>query len=152
MAASVFPPTSPAPPGLEWESQQVERQVSFLPSPSRVPPSSWFERRERRWQPTRALFNLTSNLSVFMVHTEEEVTGGTWIKAPQAHTYVQSAHAQIDTHTHAQFLPTDLKFPLKFSASQPAQPSLQLVPLCMCVCVCAYECILVFIYSESPEV
>lgn len=95
------------------EYDDRERQRERYPfSPHLLPcaPNSLiWESRERRWQPTQALVNLTSNFPVFTVHTGEEVTAGTWIKAPrrQRGRNTRGGAAHTCTHTVTLYMPTD---------------------------------------------
>ena len=115
----------------EWEHQHPPKHSLIC------------ERRERRWQPTQALVNLTSNLPVFKVHTEKEVTGGTWKKV---HTLSLShTHRHTHTHTHCT-CPQISNLLLKSSTISHSSLHCKL-PLRTCVrsCVCVYVCVCVWV-------
>ena len=149
-AASPLPPSSPSSPlllapWLEWEREwERERERQRPPKHSLI-----CERRERRWQPTQALVNLTSNLPVFAVHTGEEVTGGTWKKvhSPSISLSLSLTHTHTHTHTHTVHAHRSLIFssnhPLSATAAFTA--NCPCVHVCMCVCVCACVCVCVHV-------
>lgn len=101
-----------------------------------------WEEKERRWQPTQALVNPTSNFPVFTVHIGEEVTGSTWIKAHRCTVCADiQAHACAHKHTHTHCTcPLFSNLLLKSSPISHSclhcklpQPTLKCVYVCACV-------------------
>lgn len=122
-----------------------ERQVSLLslpnptPNPHQPHPSQFiWERRERMWQPTQALVNLTSNIPVFVVQAGEEVTGGTWIKAPHTHKRTRTYTVHMRAHTDTNTCTVLAHRSLIFSSNHLLSATAAFTANCSCVCVCVY--------------